>query len=421
MNDSLYDELQKAATKALNSSNMEEGMEHLARAFSLFSKESKKWKSSYLDLKADLQKAYKELDQSHKELQQTNKEHKLTSLYLSSLLKNISQGVLFLHKDGTVLAFNEAAEKILKISGKKVLFQKYTKFFKDDFFGFSLKDALDYGIISNLSYVTLFPSEEKKEIEVNSSFLSSEENPYEGILLVLKDVTDLERLKALNHQSSRLKELGEMAATIAHEIKNPLGGVRGYAALLYRDLKDYPKLQEMAHNIVEGVKHLDRLVANVLHFSRPIDPKIVTVDLAMFLRKTCKFLKMDPSFPQNIQLEIHISQEPFMAPIDPDAMRGCLWNLIINAMQAMPEGGLVTLSLLKQDQTAILSVADTGCGISEKNLEEIFSPFFTTKEKGNGLGLAEAHKIIQAHHGKMEVRSKLGKGTVFTLSLPLRR
>jgi len=87
----------------------------------------------------------------------------------------------------------------------------------------------------------------------------------------------------------------------------------------------------------------------------------------------------------------------------------------------MPEGGLVTLSLLKQDQTAILSVADTGCGISEKNLEEIFSPFFTTKEKGNGLGLAEAHKIIQAHHGKMEVRSKLGKGTVFTLSLPLRR
>lgn len=422
MHDSLYEELKKTADKALHSESMEEGMHHLASAFSLFSQESRKLKNAYLHLQAELKKTNRELKATHHQLQEKISELSLTSTYLHGLLKHISQGILFLHMDGTVLSYNEAAEKILGIPSSQVLYQKYDRFFKDDFFGFSLKDALDFGIISSISYVSLhLPSQEKKEIEVFPTFLHKEKNPYQGLILLIKDMTQLEKLHQLAARSDRLKQLGEMASTIAHEIKNPLGVIRGYAALLQRDLSSTPQLKEMTENIMEGVKLLDRFVAKMLLYTRPMELSFASVDLAMFLRKTVRLIQVDPCFPKNVFLKVHISFEPFFIPIDQDAFRSCLWNLIVNAFQAMPKGGEITLSLLKQDQQAILTLADAGDGIEEKYLEQIFSPFFTTKEFGNGLGLAEVHKIIQGHRGKIEVRSQVGKGSVFTITLPLRR
>ncbi len=420
MHESLEEKLKETASLALNSKSLEEGMRHLSKAFYLFSEESHRIKKNYLELKQELKKTHSNLENTHEELEKSIVQLKTTSSYLNSLLKNISQGIIFIHMDGTILSYNKAAEKILKIPESSILFQKYSRFFKDTFFGFSLKDALGFGMVTSLSYFTHFSEKEKKEIEVTSSFLSDGENPYGGLLLLLKDITEFEKLKQITHRSSRLEHLGEMAATIAHEIKNPLGGIRGYASLLYQDLTNSSHKEKVDY-IIEGVKTLDKLVEKVLLYCRPLELKIGSFDFSMFLRNTCKFLIMDPKFSKKYTLEIHISDDPLFVPFDKDAMRSCLWNLLINAFQSMQEGGKVTLSLLKQDQTMLLTISDEGIGIPEKDLENIFSPFFTTKEEGNGLGLAETHKIIQAHRGKIEVRSQIGKGTSFTLALPIRR
>ena len=122
-----------------------------------------------------------------------------------------------------------------------------------------------------------------------------------------------------------------------------------------------------------------------------------------------------------MSLDIHTPEDPFLAPIDKEALHLALLNLVFNAYQAMPSGGTLTLSLLKIDSCYQIAISDTGIGMSEEQQEKIFSPFFTTKKTGNGIGLSEVEKIIQAHSGTIDVRSIVSKGSTFTLTLPIQR
>jgi signal transduction histidine kinase len=132
-------------------------------------------------------------------------------------------------------------------------------------------------------------------------------------------------------------------------------------------------------------------------------------------------MKSDPACPKCIPWELHIPNDPVIAPIDSEVLKSALINLVLNAFQAMPLGGVLTISLLKTDSCYQIAISDTGIGMDEEQLKQIFSPFFTTKEKGNGLGLVEVQKIVQAHYGTIDVRSCVSKGTTFTLTLPLKR
>jgi signal transduction histidine kinase len=237
---------------------------------------------------------------------------------------------------------------------------------------------------------------------------------------VLRDISEKQKLQVLANRNERMKELGEMAATIAHEIRNPLGGIRGYASLLYRDLSESPHLQEMAASLIEGTKTLEKLVGAILQFSRPTPIQMQSIELGAYLKEIAKFIKMDPALSASIHLQMHIPNDPLLAPIDPEMFKSALLNLIYNASQAMPKGGIITLSLMKLDSSCQLAISDTGVGIHEKDRQNLFSPFFTTKQKGNGIGLVEAQKIIQAHRGTIDIRSQLGKGTTVTITLPLR-
>lgn len=421
MPDPLYNELQKTAELASRSHSIEEGVRHLAKAFSLFSEESARLKSAYAKLQEEFQAVNLELEKANRKLLQKASELNTLSQYMGGILKNISQGILFITTDGIILSCNDAAQKILQIDPKEIIYKRCWNHFRDDFFGFSLKDALHFGLAPQISYISLSAGNSKREIEVTTSFVSEGPNPYQGIIIMLRDITEVQRLQLIAGRNDRMKELGEMVSTVAHEIKNPLGGIRGYATLLQRDLSEIPSLQEMAGYIIEGTQTLDRLLSKVLHYARPIQIQPASTELAAFIRSVCKFIKVDPAFPPNVSMVTHISQEPLMAPIDAEAMRSALLNLIVNAFQAMPNGGTLTVSLLKQDNQCLISITDTGIGIEEKDLPHLFSPFFTTKNKGNGLGLAETFKIIQAHYGAIDVRSQVARGTTFTITLPLKR
>lgn len=409
MSESRIAELQQSTKRAKESFHPEEAISHLSRAFSLFSEESNHLKTAYAKLQEKVLSVNQELAQKVGEL------NRLTS-YLDNILKNISQGILFVNLDGTLTLINEAAQKLLEVK-PEVLFKRIWDVFPDDAFGFSLREALKFGLTHRLLYKTYG----NKELEISTSFVYEGSKTYHGLIILLRDISELQKLQLIVNRNDRMKELGEMAATVAHEIRNPLGGIRGYASLLFRDLENDPPLQEMAGYIVEGTKSLENLVSTVLHYSRPIQVQTQSIELGSYLRKIGKFIKVDPGFPDAVKLILHIPSDLLLAPIDPELLKSALLNLIFNGIQAMPSGGSLTIALNKRDSSCQIEIADTGVGMDEEQMKRLFSPFYTTKQRGNGLGLVEAMKIAQAHLGCIDVRSQLGRGTVFTITLPLKR
>jgi signal transduction histidine kinase len=404
--DHILQQLQESASLAFKAESVQEGVQHLARGFALFSEEATRLKSAYAKLQERFQTVNQELGVKVADLS------RLTH-YLNNILKNISDAIVFVNLDGTVTIFNDAAQKLLKLKAEGVLFKKFWEVFQDELFGFSMREALKFGISHRLLY--------RKEMEISTTFVYEGPKLYHGMILVLRDISEKQKLQLISNRNDRMKELGEIAATVAHEIRNPLGGIRGYASLLHRDLEGEEHLQEMASYIIEGTKSLEKIVSAILHYSKPVQVQPQTLDLGLLLKQIGKFIKVDPAFPTNVKLALHIPDAPLLAPIDPEALKGAMLNLIFNAFQAMPEGGVLTIALMKMETTCQIGVTDTGVGMEEEQLKSLFSPFFTTKQKGNGLGLVETQKIVQAHFGAIDVRSQVGKGTTFTLTLPLKR
>ncbi len=406
MSDHILQQLQLSADSALKSQTVQEGVQHLSRAFALFSEEAARLKIAYSKLQERFETVNQELGLKAANLTRVTG-------YLNNILKNISDAILFIDLEGTVTMFNDAAQNLLKIKSEQALFKKFWETFQDETFGFSMREALKFGISHKLLY--------QKDREISTTFVYEGPKVYHGMILVLRDISEKQKLQLIANRNDRMKELGQMAATVAHEIRNPLGGIRGYASLLYRDLKEEQNLQEMAGYIIEGTKSLEKIVSAILHYSKPIQIQPRTLDLGAFLKQIGKFIKVDPAFPSNVKLGMHIPDSPLLAPFDPEALKSAMLNLIFNAFQAMPHGGELLISLLKMDSLCQISVADTGVGIEADQLNHLFSPFYTTKMGGNGLGLVETQKIIQAHFGEIHVRSQMGKGTTFTITLPLKR
>lgn len=406
MSDHILHELQAKTELALKSQTVSEGVQHLSQAFALFTEEASRLKTAYAKLQERFQTVNQELGVKVAEL------GRLTH-YLNNILKNISDAILFVDLEGTITILNDAAQKLLKVKGEQVLFRKFWVSFADDFFGFSMREALKFGISHKLLY--------QKEMEISTTFVYEGAKLYHGMILVLRDISEKQMLQLIANRNDRMKELGEMAAIVAHEIRNPLGGIRGYASLLFRDLEPHTHLQEMASFIIEGAKSLEKIVSAILHYSKPVQIEPQTLDVGAYLKQIAKFIKVDPAFPPSVKLILHIPDTPILAPIDPTAMKAAMLNLVFNALQAMPSGGYLTISLLKMETSCQIGITDTGVGMDEELLSNLFSPFFTTKQKGNGLGLVETQKIIQAHFGAIDVRSKPKMGTTFTLTLPLKR
>lgn len=344
-------------------------------------------------------------------------ELKKASHYANAACKHVSQGIIALQFDGTIYMFNESAQKLLQVKLEEVLHKKIDAVLPLDLFGFSIKEALSFGLAPKLVYKTY----REKLLEVSPIFLNEGSKEKQGLIILLKDISEIQGLQLQADQNERMKKLGEMVTRVTHEIRNPLGGIRGYAALLSRDLKNMPHLHEMAEFVIEGTRHLETLVNTVLQYARPISMQIQPVELGEFLRRLVKFIKADPAFSDSVQIQLHVPFRACVLSIDPDAMKSALLNLLFNAMQAMNSGGLLTIALLQREHSCQIEISDTGIGMEEEELKRLFTPFYTTKQKGNGLGLVEVQKIVQAHMGSIDVRSTPARGSTFTITLPKTR
>ncbi len=155
-------------------------------------------------------------------------------------------------------------------------------------------------------------------------------------------------------------------------------------------------------------------------YARPFELHLETVDVPHFIEEIRQLLQADPAWNTNIHFTIQCSVSALLIALDPQLFKSALLNLFVNAAQAMPEGGDLLVKLEVDTSWLTLSIQDTGVGMAPEHLSKIFSPFFTTKQTGNGLGLAEVQKVVQAHHGWIEVQSEEGKGTTFTIKIPLK-
>ena len=223
-------------------------------------------------------------------------------------------------------------------------------------------------------------------------------------------------------RADRLASVGEMAAGIAHEIKNPLTGIAAAITIIKDDFADGDPRTEIVNEVLEQVKRLDKTVNDLLFFGKPTPPEPTYSDLNALLKKTLMFACQHRGV-KAIEKRLELQEDLPPVCVDPKQIQQVFLNLILNAVQAMPEGGLLTITshLIARDGAvwAQVAIADTGPGIPEQLLEKIFAPFFTTKAQGTGLGLAICHKLITQHRGRIHISSEDGRGTVFFVELPV--
>ena len=419
--------LQQTVRELSEPKTEKEKIKILARAFTEFDQEVEILQASHNELKKSYQQKIEELENSNHFLQVKLEEFDSITYYLNNILSNISQGLLFIDFSGGVTTCTPRAESILGVDSNNILYKHFWESFDDTAFGFSMKMVLATREAPEISEATFLRADGiKREFEIQTSlFLRKGEKTgtpvdvMQGLIVLIRDVTEVKTLQMIAQRNDRLKELGEMAALVAHEIRNPLGGIKGFASLLERDLKGMPELQQMASYIIQGTNHLNQQVAAILNYARPLMPEIEWFDLIILGKELIRHMKADES-ASKVEFLLE-GPETLLAPIDPGLIRSALLNLLANAVQAMLEGGILTLSFHKDPTEVQISVNDTGIGILPEHISKLFMPFFTTKSDGNGFGLAEVQKIIKALAGVIEVKSEVGKGTTFTIKLPLKR
>lgn len=424
--------LRQLVQEVNDSPSMNEKLQALSKAFELFTQETTLLESAYVALKEQFETVNRQLQETNTRLKEKVLELDITTDYLENILSNMSQGLLFIGSNGKVTTYNNSAESLLGIERSQVIFHDFSAVFGDHFFGFSIKQALESADAPKIVFVSL-PANEKRpvnrELEVETSFvlknnyqkIQQNNSPLDvsmGLIFLIRDVTEIRRLQTVAERNDRLKELGEMAAMVAHEIRNPLGGIKGFASLLMRDLKDFPQLQEMASYIVQGTDSLNRLVTNILNYSRPLQMELHSIDLVALIQELVQHVRMDSIVKDNTKIIFQAPEHPIFGQVDSQLFKSVLLNLVVNSIHAMPNGGEIILSIKVENRHISIQIEDTGEGISKTNMEKIFRPFFTTKPQGHGFGLAEAHRIVQAHNGEISVNSEVNKGTIFKIKIP---
>lgn len=221
-------------------------------------------------------------------------------------------------------------------------------------------------------------------------------------------------------KANKLSALGELASSIAHEIKNPLISIQGFARRI-GTTEDRDKLEKYAKFIEQEADRLSQVLTKLLGFSRMDEPKKDLLDMNEIVDDTVMFMEHHLTRFKNVELSIEKNSSLPMVSVDKIHVQQTMVNIILNAAQAMPEGGQIRIRTGANDQYVFIAISDTGMGIKEEDLEKIFEPFFTTKEKeqGTGLGLSLCKRLIEANAGKIEVDSKVGEGTTFTIMIPI--
>jgi len=343
-------------------------------------------------------------------------------VYTSKLLETMDNAVISVDNKGIVKTFNRKSEEIFNKKKEEVLKKDCQEVLNLNILGESIfkKCLLEK---KNISREIILEEKglKKKILDLNSSFLTDESGEITGVVAVIRDVTEINDLNEEVARHKRLAALGKLSAGIAHEIRNPLSSIRGLAQFVYNSFSKTDERKEDLNTIIQEVDRLNKLVVQVLDFAKLKKPSLTPFSLNDLIRKIAELFKLEIKDKQ-VKFSIELSPDISQIQADEDQVKQILMNVIINAIQAIPKKGEIKIktekALLKGESAVKLIIKDSGIGISEKDFNQIFDPFFSTKEQGSGLGLSIVYKLIEAHQGEIKVESKEGKGTKFIIFLP---
>ena len=343
-------------------------------------------------------------------------------VYTSKLLETMDNAVISVDNKGKIKTFNRKSEEIFNKKKEEVLNKDCQEVLNLNILGESIfkKSLLEK---KNISQEIILEEKglKKKILDLNSSFLTDESGGITGVVAVIRDVTEIKDLNEEIARHKRLAALGKLSSGIAHEIRNPLSSIRGLAQFVYNSFSKTDERKEDLNTIIQEVDRLNKLVVQVLDFAKLKKPNLTRFSLNDLIRKIAELLKLEIKDKQ-IKFSLELSPDISQIQADEDQVRQILMNVIINAIQAIPKKGEVKIktekALLGGESAVKLIIKDSGIGITEKDFNQIFDPFFSTKDQGSGLGLSIVYKLIETHQGEIKVESKEGKGTKFVIFLP---
>ncbi len=343
-------------------------------------------------------------------------------VYTSKLLETMDNAVISVDNNGNIKTFNRKSEEIFNKKKEEVLNKDCQEVLNLKINGECLlKECLLEK--KNITQEIILEEKglKKKILDLNTSFLTDESGEITGVVAVIRDVTEIKDLNEEVARHKRLVALGKLSAGIAHEIRNPLSSIRGLAQFVYNSFSKSDERKEDLNTIIQEVDRLNKLVAQVLDYAKLKVLNLASFSLSNLINKIVELFKQEIKNKQ-IKFNLEISPDISLIQADEDQIRQILMNIIINAIQAITEKGEIKIktekSLLKGKPAIKLIIEDNGIGIVDKDLNQIFDPFFSTKEKGSGLGLSIVYKLVEGHQGEIKVESKEGEGTKFIIFLP---
>lgn len=401
----------------------------LSVAFNLFNQSTQRLEQAYMQLQERVKEIDNEMELTNERLKRKVEELDGLTRYLNNMLESMHSGVVAVDLNGKITTLNRAAEEILNISATEARGMDCQSVIRNmsgtpPLLLKALRDGKNY---LDVEHEILTKDDKIRLVESSISMLRDTSENIVGAVEVFRDVTEIRDLKERLHRADKLAAIGEMAATIAHEIRNPLNGIEGFASLLERDFNNGDPRRRLVQNIINGTRSLNKTITDLLIFARPVKLRLMDANISEILDNAIYFagMEMKQKGVNNIRIFRTFNAHITSITCDPEQLQQVLLNLLLNAIQAMPEGGDITVFTRRGkrelDSCSIqIGIADSGIGIRDDIKAKIFDPFFTTKPDGTGLGLSIAHKIIELHAGWITVQSQLQKGTIFLVNLPVR-
>ena len=337
------------------------------------------------------------------------------------IVASIRSGVVTTDLEGRIYTFNAAAHEITGYTEETIRGQDASILFGEmkDNFAETLR-AVEKGVTSPRFETSCLTSEGMRlRLGYSISPLNSEVGEMTGMVITFQDLTQVRSLEETSRRQDRLAAIGRMAASIAHEIRNPLAAMRGSIQMLRSEVESDSSQAALMEIILRESDRLNQIITDFLSYARPRSLVQAQVEVGNLLNQTFALLRHSPEIAANQIVEAEVPKEPVFADADENQLKQVFWNLARNALQAMPQGGTLRATLAQNSNNRLrIAFSDTGRGMSPEQVEHLFEPFSSTTG-GTGLGLSIVYQIIRDHGGTINVRSLEGQGTTITVELPM--
>jgi len=340
-----------------------------------------------------------------------------------SIVESVGLGILTINPAGRIKSFNRAAQEITDYAFTDVEGKHITKILPIG------AELLAKGELTpapaEKRFEVVFQTIKNRQVILGCSLSSLKNGKGEkiGNIMIFQDLTSIKKMEENYEKSRRMALIGEMAAHLAHEIRNPLASISGSIQVLSRDLQLSDSDERLLRIILRGKEQLESFLRDFLILSRPTPGRPALVDTGEIITDVLEAMQYVPDWHDGVQFKKNLAKDALVYANRTD-IRQVIWNLLLNALQAMPGPGILQIDTRRVGGNNLptsleIVVSDTGCGIEAKDLGNIFEPFYTTKEHGTGLGLAIVSRILEYNKGKIEIISKVGQGTRCCVLLPL--